>query len=92
MQCWFPRSSGGRRHDLKRYFSATGNGPVGARNIINGKEWKKRPDGTKYLLATVIAEYHAKFLRAILAASKSTAAGALAALAVPPGGSFLTAQ
>ena len=61
---WFRADA--RRHDLARYFSTSVNDPVGARAIINGKEYKKTSTG-KVLLASIIAQYHDAFLDALKA-------------------------
>ena len=53
---------------LGRYFSSAADDPVGARAIINGKEFRI-VDGKKVLLATIIAQYHEAFLRALKKAS-----------------------
>ena len=87
---WFRASSSGTRHALPRYFSTAVNDPVGARNIINGKEWKK-VDGKKVLLATIIAQYHDTFLEALNELKKPAAIAApaapvlAAAIAASPG-------
>jgi hypothetical protein len=77
---WFRRSPDGKPHDLPRYFSATTDDPVGARNIVNGKEIKKIA-GEDVLLAEIIAEYHMTFLAALQNAG-APAATARAAVAV----------
>jgi len=66
---WFRGDARGR-HTLARYFNRNVNDPVGAREIINGREFKTI-NGRRVLLATVIAEYHAAFLRAISAAART---------------------
>ncbi|MGB3336913.1 MAG: glycoside hydrolase family 19 protein [Devosia sp.] len=59
---WFRGDA--KRHDLARYFSSTADDPVGARAIINGKEYKEVAGG-QVLLATIIAQYHEAFLDAL---------------------------
>jgi hypothetical protein len=60
---WFRGDAHGRQ-TLSRYFNRTVNDAVGAREIINGREWKTI-HGRRVLLATVIAQYHDTFLRAL---------------------------
>ncbi|MGV6874129.1 glycoside hydrolase family 19 protein [Pseudochelatococcus sp. B33] len=60
---WF-RSDARGRHTLRRYFSNTANDPVGAREIINGREVKVI-NGRSVLIASLIAQYHDAFKRAI---------------------------
>ena len=60
---WFRGDARGR-HTLARYFNRTVNDSVGAREIVNGQEWKTI-GGRRVLLATVIAQYHETFLRAL---------------------------
>ena len=57
---WFRGDAQGRRHTLARYFGHNVNDPVGAREIINGREVKNG-----VLLADTIARYHAVFLGAL---------------------------
>lgn len=68
---WF-RGDGAGRQTLARYFNRTTDDPVGAREIINGREIKVI-GGQRVLLATVIARYHAGFLQAMLAAPRGIA-------------------
>lgn len=70
---WFRGDSRGR-HTLGRYFNRSVNDPVGAREIINGREFKTI-NGRRVLLATIIAGYHDAFLRAITLATARSAAG-----------------
>lgn len=63
---WFRGDSHGR-HKLSRYFSNDVDDPIGARNIINGKEVKVIA-GKETTIAAVIADYHAVFLAALQAA------------------------
>ncbi|MDS9468992.1 glycoside hydrolase family 19 protein [Paracoccus sp. MBLB3053] len=65
---WFRGDSRGRQK-LSRYFNQSVDDPIGAREIINGREFK-RINGRTVLLATVIAQYHNTFLRAIHAAQR----------------------
>ena len=67
---WFRGDARGR-HTLARYFNRNVNDPVGAREIINGREFKTI-NGRRVLLATVIAEYHAAFLQAVTAAARAS--------------------
>lgn len=60
---WFRGDSQGR-HTLARYFGRGVDDPRGAREIINGKEYKI-VNGVRTLLADVIAKYHAAFLRSL---------------------------
>lgn len=60
---WFRGDNQGR-HTLSRYFSATANDPVGARNIINGKE-TKIIHGQPVTVADMIAGYYTLFLEAL---------------------------
>ena len=60
---WFRGDRQGR-HTLQRYFNSTTDDPVGAREIVNGRELAKL-GGRRVLLATVIAGYHHAFLRAL---------------------------
>lgn len=64
---WFRGDSAGR-HTLKRYFSDTADDPVGSRNIINGKE-VKQIGGKTVTVASIIADYHAIFLKGLKAAA-----------------------
>jgi hypothetical protein len=61
---WFRQDRAGRPHNLARYFGQGVDDPVGARNIINGPEWKA-VGGKSVLLATIIASYHNAFLKAL---------------------------
>ncbi len=67
MEGWFRRDSHGP-HTLARYFSDDVDDPVGARNIINGKEVKV-VGGKPVTIAEIIAGYHADFLEALKAAA-----------------------
>lgn len=60
---WFRADSHGQ-HTLTRYFSDDVDDPVGARNIINGKE-NKIVGGQPTTVAAIIAGYHAIFLHAL---------------------------
>lgn len=80
---WFRSSKDGRRHNLGRYFSHAVDNPVGARNVINGKEWKK-VHGKSVLLAETIAQYHRVFLEALNAATSAPVVAAVAAHVAPP--------
>lgn len=64
---WFRRDNHGA-HTLSRYFSDDVDDPVGARNIINGREVKV-VDGKSVTVAEIIAGYHADFLEALKAAA-----------------------
>ncbi|WP_261338682.1 murein L,D-transpeptidase catalytic domain-containing protein [Rhizobium leguminosarum] len=66
-QGWF-RSDAHGHHTLSRYFSDDVDDPVGARNIINGKE-SKIVGGQQTTVAAIIANYHAIFLHALEAGS-----------------------
>lgn len=61
---WFRGDRHGRRQTLARSFGPNVNDPVGAREIINGPEWKVI-GGRRVLLAGIIAQYHATFLQAV---------------------------
>lgn len=75
---WFRSDSHGR-HTLSRYFSNDVDDPVGARNIINGKE-TKIVGGKETTVAAIIAGYHDIFLTALKASSKKAAPAVLAAV------------
>ena len=77
---WFRASGCGKRHDLPRYFTTEINDPVGTRNIINGKEWKK-VDEKKVPLAKIIAQYHDTFLDALNELKRPAAVAVAGALA-----------
>jgi hypothetical protein len=64
---WF-RSDAHGKHTLGRYFSKDVDDPVGARNIINGKETKVI-DGKTVTVAEIMAGYHKIFLHALNAAA-----------------------
>lgn len=70
-QGWFRRDSHGA-HSLSRYFSDDVDDPVGARNIINGKEIKV-VGGKSVTVGEIIAGYHADFLAALEAAAAKPA-------------------
>lgn len=59
---WFRGDA--KRHNLQRYFSAKVDDAVGARAIINGKEYKEVAGG-QVLLGAIIAQYHDAFLDAL---------------------------
>jgi hypothetical protein len=67
---WFRGDARGRQ-TLARYFSNAANDPVGAREIINGRE-VKTINGRRVLLANIIADYHESFRRALAAARDAT--------------------
>lgn len=71
---WFRGDRHGRQ-TLARYFNRTVNDPVGAREIINGREWKTI-GGRPVLLATVIAQHYDTFLRAVAPSPLAVAGGA----------------
>ncbi|HWU65004.1 MAG TPA: glycoside hydrolase family 19 protein [Ensifer sp.] len=60
---WFRKDRQGP-HMLQRYFGPDVDDPVGARNIINGRE-VKTVGGKKVTVAEIIADYHAVFLEAL---------------------------
>jgi hypothetical protein len=60
---WFRGDTHGR-NTLSRCFNGRVDDPVGAREIINGREWKL-VGGRKVLLASILADYHSKFLTAL---------------------------
>ncbi|MGA0614923.1 glycoside hydrolase family 19 protein [Paracoccus sp. KR1-242] len=66
---WFRGDSRGR-HTLTRYFNRNVNDPVGAREIVNGREIKTI-NGRRVLIASVIAGYHDAFLRAVNAGARA---------------------
>jgi hypothetical protein len=76
---WF-RGDGKGRQTLSRYFGSGVDDPSGAREIINGREYKTI-NGRKTLLAEVIAKYHRAFLTALTA--PATLAAASSAFASP---------
>lgn len=89
-QGWFRRDNKGR-HTLARYFSGSTNDPSGAREIINGKEFKTI-NGVRTLIADVIARYHTAFLRALGAQAPRAKTGfRLAPAAAPPVLDFVNA-
>ena len=77
---WFRGDSHGR-HTLSRYFSGDVDNPVGARNIINGRE-VKFVAGKETTVAAMIADYHGIFLAAIEAASSAETEMPAAAAAI----------
>ena len=72
---WFRGDNNGR-HTLSRYFSASANDPVGARNIINGKE-TKIINGQPTTVADMIANYYKLFLDALNDSQNVEATGAV---------------
>lgn len=60
---WFRGDRRGR-HTLARYFGPRTDDPSGAREIINGPEYKTI-GGVRRLMADVIATYHTAFLKAL---------------------------
>lgn len=60
---WF-RGDGQGRHTLARYFGPGIDDPGGAREIINGREYKN-VNGVRTLMADVIAKYHKAFLKSL---------------------------
>ncbi len=78
---WFRGDSRGR-HTLSRYFNVRVDDPVGARDIINGRE-VKTIGGRKVLLASVIAGYHEAFLSALSPARAPAFATRAAGLPTP---------
>lgn len=78
---WF-RGDGKGRQTLSRYFGPGVDDPSGAREIINGREYKTI-NGTKTLLADVIAKYHRAFLTALTVPATLAAASSASVFAPP---------
>lgn len=78
---WFRGDARGRQ-TLARYFGPSVDDPSGAREIINGKEYKTI-NGRKTLLADVIARYHRAFLAALTAPAALVSASFASSFAAP---------